>query len=174
MFHDFADEVEHWNIRWLREYSWGVLVLAHSDTPPSCIPDTRKNSSFNFNLRSTMGNERLSNLSFMHTYTQTCARLLMTLLTEGIDKSLVDVRMVTLLYTLLNFNAEKDNKIHVWQRLFLFFTCIRWKVKAPIPSVWMPHFHTGIRMLICSMILRMRLSIEISGGFGNTAGESSC
>jgi hypothetical protein len=53
--------------------------------------------------------------------------------------------MVTLLYTLLNFNAEKDNKIHVWQRLFsellfimnysLFFTCIRWKVKAPIPSV---------------------------------------
>ena len=25
MFHDFADEVEHWNIRWLREYSWGVL-----------------------------------------------------------------------------------------------------------------------------------------------------
>ena len=51
------------------------------------------------------------------------------------NKYLVDVRMVTLLYTLLNFNAEKDNKIHVWQRLFLFFTCIRWKVKAPIPSV---------------------------------------
>ena len=62
------------------------------------------------------------------------------------NKSLVNVRMVTLLYTLLNFNAEKDNKIHVWQRLFseilfimnysLFFTCISlWKVKAPIPSV---------------------------------------
>jgi hypothetical protein len=31
-----------------------------------------------------MGDERLSNLSLMHTYTQTCARLLMTLLTEGI------------------------------------------------------------------------------------------
>ena len=50
------------------------------------------------------------------------------------DRPLADGRMVTLLYTFGNFDAERDSKIHMWQwllseRLFimtysLFFTCI--------------------------------------------------
>ena len=48
------------------------------------------------------------------------------------DIPLTDGRMVTLLYTLRNFNAERDNKIHVCLRLLsellLIMSVISWTV----------------------------------------------
>ena len=48
------------------------------------------------------------------------------------DIPLTDGRMVTLLYTLQNFNAERDNKIHVCLRLLsellLIMSVIGWTV----------------------------------------------
>ena len=52
-------------------------------------------------------------------------RLTRTLTSLTTQTSLAYGWMVTLLYTLRNFNTERDNKIHVWLRLLLDF-CSSW------------------------------------------------
>jgi long-subunit acyl-CoA synthetase (AMP-forming) len=56
-------------------------------------------------FRSTTGDEWLSNLPLMH----------------------MDGRMVTLLYTLRNFNAEKDNKMHEVLFIVNYSLCFNYK-----------------------------------------------
>jgi hypothetical protein len=90
MFHDFVDEVEHWKIRWALVYHKPETLLdtlhaTNSDLYPArysiisillTMTVSSATSEISFSamrrlksyLKSTMGDEQLSNLSFVHIY----------------------------------------------------------------------------------------------------------
>jgi hypothetical protein len=110
MFHGFVNEVERWKIRWALvddkpERLLHTLHATNRDLYPAIysiisilvtMPVSSATSKRSFSairlvksyLRSTIGNEWLSNLSLMHVYTymykSTLISILMTLLAEGI------------------------------------------------------------------------------------------